>query len=132
MCGICGVVGLESQEPSGPFRRRAAASLQRLRHRGPDEVHLADAGTGAIGATRLAIRGLSIAHRNQTLPAPTASFGVSEYPVSGANLEDFIKAADLALYRAKRAGRDQVCAAEVAETQPVEPGQPPHAPIRLG
>ena len=59
MCGICGVVGLASSEPSGPFRRRAAASLRRLRHRGPDEVHLAACGTGAIGATRLAIRGLN-------------------------------------------------------------------------
>ena len=58
MCGICGVVGLESREPSGPLRRRAAASLRRLRHRGPDEVHLAHCGGGAIGATRLAIRGL--------------------------------------------------------------------------
>ena len=58
MCGICGVVGLASTEPSGPFHRRAAASLHRLRHRGPDESHLADAGNGAIGATRLAIRGL--------------------------------------------------------------------------
>jgi asparagine synthase (glutamine-hydrolysing) len=58
MCGICGVVGLESREDSGPFRRRAAASLRRLRHRGPDETHLATAGAGAIGATRLAIRGL--------------------------------------------------------------------------
>jgi asparagine synthase (glutamine-hydrolysing) len=58
MCGICGVVGLDLHEPSGPFRRRAAASLHRLRHRGPDETALADAGGGAIGATRLAIRGL--------------------------------------------------------------------------
>jgi asparagine synthase (glutamine-hydrolysing) len=58
MCGICGVVGLVSHESSAPFRRRAAASLRRLRHRGPDETHLAPAGGGAIGATRLAIRGL--------------------------------------------------------------------------
>jgi asparagine synthase (glutamine-hydrolysing) len=58
MCGICGVVGLTPREPSGPFRRRAAASLERLRHRGPDEVQLANCGGGAIGATRLAIRGL--------------------------------------------------------------------------
>jgi asparagine synthase (glutamine-hydrolysing) len=58
MCGICGVVGLEAKGPLGPFRRRAAASLRRLRHRGPDEVHLATCGTGAIGATRLAIRGI--------------------------------------------------------------------------
>ena len=59
MCGICGVVGLETRMPSGPFRRRAAASLRRLRHRGPGEVHLARCGGGAIGATRLAIRGLN-------------------------------------------------------------------------
>ena len=58
MCGICGVVGLTPQGASVPFRRRAAASLARLRHRGPDEMHLASCGEGAIGATRLAIRGL--------------------------------------------------------------------------
>jgi asparagine synthase (glutamine-hydrolysing) len=59
MCGICGVVGLTPREASGPFRQRAAASLRRLRHRGPDEENLAAAGGGAIGATRLAIRGLN-------------------------------------------------------------------------
>jgi asparagine synthase (glutamine-hydrolysing) len=59
MCGICGVVGLEAREPSVPFQRRAAASLRRLRHRGHDEVHLARCAGGAIGATRLAIRGLN-------------------------------------------------------------------------
>ncbi|MBI3374673.1 MAG: diguanylate cyclase [Betaproteobacteria bacterium] len=61
---------------------------------------------------RLAIRELSLTHRGQTLPAPTASFGVAEYPVHGENLPEFLKAADRALYRAKEAGRDQVCAAE--------------------
>lgn len=59
MCGICGVVGLEAKAPFGPFRRRAAASLRHLRHRGPDEAHLARWAGGAIGATRLAIRGLN-------------------------------------------------------------------------
>lgn len=58
MCGICGVVGLTPQGAAVPFRRRAAASLERLRHRGPDEMQLASCGEGAIGATRLAIRGL--------------------------------------------------------------------------
>ena len=58
MCGICGVVGLTPQGSAVPFRRRAAASLERLRHRGPDEMNLASCGEGAIGATRLAIRGL--------------------------------------------------------------------------
>ena len=72
MCGICGVVGLTPGDPSGPFRRRAAASLARLRHRGPDEVQLAAAGGGAIGATRLAIRGL----HSGTQPVVDAASGV--------------------------------------------------------
>lgn len=54
----------------------------------------------------------SLTHRGQVLPAPTASFGVSEYPTHGENPEDFLKAADRALYRAKQSGRDQVCMAE--------------------
>jgi diguanylate cyclase (GGDEF)-like protein/PAS domain S-box-containing protein len=61
---------------------------------------------------RVAFRETSLTHRGQVLPAPTASFGVSEYPADGENLEDFIKAADRALYRAKQAGRDQVCVAD--------------------
>ena len=72
---------------------------------------------------RLAIRELSLTHRDQTLPAPTASFGVSEYPVHGANMDDFLKAADRALYRAKESGRDQVCTAQAAP----QGGYPPSA-----
>jgi diguanylate cyclase (GGDEF)-like protein len=67
---------------------------------------------GRAETLRVAFRETSLTHRGQVLPAPTASFGVSEYPAHGENLEDFIKAADLALYRAKQSGRDQVCAAE--------------------
>ena len=67
---------------------------------------------GRAEKLRLAIRELSLTHRGQTLPAPTASFGIAEYPVHGENLSDFLKAADRALYRAKEAGRDQICAAE--------------------
>jgi len=59
MCGICGVVGLAAGGPAEARFDRAAASLHRLRHRGPDETNLAPCGSGAIGATRLAIRGLS-------------------------------------------------------------------------
>ena len=55
---------------------------------------------------------MHLTHRGQSLPAPTASFGVSVYPRHGANLADFVKAADRALYAAKQAGRDRVCAAE--------------------
>src|SRR5262245_39522699 len=59
MCGICGVVELSPRGPAPALKRRAAATLRQLRHRGPDDVRLADAGSGAIGATRLALRGLS-------------------------------------------------------------------------
>ncbi len=68
---------------------------------------------GRAELLRIAFREASLKHRDQVLPAPTASFGVSEYPAHGENIEDFIKAADRALYQAKQAGRDQVCAAEV-------------------
>jgi len=70
---------------------------------------------GRAEMLRVALRETSLTHRGQVLPAPTASFGVSEYPMHGDNYEDFIKAADRALYRAKQLGRDQVCAAEATE-----------------
>jgi len=63
---------------------------------------------------RKRIRETSLTHRGQVLPAPSASFGVSEFPRNGASIDEFLKAADRALYRAKQAGRDQVCAAEPA------------------
>lgn len=53
------MIELRPHEPASALKRRAAATLRHLRHRGPDGVQLAAAGAGAIGATRLAIRGLS-------------------------------------------------------------------------
>ena len=64
---------------------------------------------------RLAIRGTNLTHMGQTLPGPTASFGVAVFPANGSKPADLLKAADQALYRAKQEGRDRVCAAtEVA------------------
>ena len=63
---------------------------------------------------RVAIRETNLTHRGQSLPGPTASFGVAVYPAHGGNLADLAKAADRALYSAKQAGRDRVCAAEEA------------------
>jgi diguanylate cyclase (GGDEF)-like protein len=40
--------------------------------------------------------------------AITASFGLATYPHHGANIDTLIHAADVALYSAKRAGRDRV------------------------
>jgi diguanylate cyclase (GGDEF)-like protein/PAS domain S-box-containing protein len=58
-----------------------------------------------------AIRDINLAHAGQTLPAPTASFGVAVYPEHGAKPAELLKAVDQALYRAKREGRDRVCVA---------------------
>ena len=60
---------------------------------------------------RLAIRDTHLTHLGQTLPAPTASFGVAVYPANGTTPADLLKAADQALYRAKQQGRDRVFAA---------------------
>ena len=62
---------------------------------------------------RLAVLETNLTHLGQNLPAPSASFGVAVYPAHGRNLVDVLKAADSALYRAKHAGRNQVCAAEI-------------------
>jgi diguanylate cyclase (GGDEF)-like protein/PAS domain S-box-containing protein len=63
---------------------------------------------------RLAIRDTNLTHLGQRLPAPTASFGIAVYPANGTKPADLLKAADQALYRAKRDGRDRVCAADDA------------------
>jgi diguanylate cyclase (GGDEF)-like protein/PAS domain S-box-containing protein len=66
---------------------------------------------------RLAIRDTNLTHLGQTLPAPTASFGVAVSPANGTTPADLLKAADQALYRAKQEGRDRVCvAADTAVT----------------
>jgi diguanylate cyclase (GGDEF)-like protein len=38
----------------------------------------------------------------------SASIGIACYPEQGTEVEDLLHAADAALYRAKRAGRDRV------------------------
>jgi len=54
MCGICGVLGL----PEAPGRETINRMLPWIRHRGPDGEGIIAADGGALGHTRLAIRGL--------------------------------------------------------------------------
>jgi diguanylate cyclase (GGDEF)-like protein len=65
---------------------------------------------------RLAIRDTNHTHLGQTLPAPSASFGVAVFPENGTLPVELLKAADKALYRAKQEGRDRVCVAEAGIT----------------
>lgn len=49
---------------------------------------------------------------DQGTESVTVSVGVAEFPTSGENLEALLAAADAALYRAKRGGRDRVASAK--------------------
>jgi diguanylate cyclase (GGDEF)-like protein/PAS domain S-box-containing protein len=60
---------------------------------------------------RRGIQDIDLNRLGQTLPPPTASFGVAVYPQDGLTPADLLKAADRALYRAKQDGRDRVCSA---------------------
>ena len=55
-------------------------------------------------------RHISVKHANQNLGAITLSLGVAIFPDQAANSQELVKAADVALYEAKRAGRDRVIA----------------------
>jgi diguanylate cyclase (GGDEF)-like protein len=57
------------------------------------------------------IRQLSVEHHGQHLAPVTASFGVALSPDHGNTADSIVKAADAALYEAKRSGRDRVVVA---------------------
>jgi diguanylate cyclase (GGDEF)-like protein len=52
----------------------------------------------------------------------TASFGVAECPSDAQTASEIFKAADVALYQAKRNGRDQVVAVELVKSNSVAAG----------
>jgi diguanylate cyclase (GGDEF)-like protein/PAS domain S-box-containing protein len=67
-------------------------------------------------ALRQVVHSANVTHLGQTLPAPSASIGIAGFPEHGKLLADVIRAADGALYEAKRQGRDRVCVAELPAT----------------
>ena len=54
------------------------------------------------------LKRLVVEHASQVLGKVTFSIGISVYPDDGANAEELVRAADQALYLAKREGRDRI------------------------
>jgi len=69
---------------------------------------------------RSKIRELAILHQGKAVGMVTVSVGVAELPEHGTTPKTLLEAADAALYRAKREGRDRVVAADT----PVSAGEP--------
>lgn len=69
MCGICGIVGVDGLRQPESARRWANAMLLALSHRGPDDTGLAVSDSALLGATRLAIRGVSDGNQPMVDPA---------------------------------------------------------------
>jgi diguanylate cyclase (GGDEF)-like protein len=60
---------------------------------------------------RARLRELTVMHQGQSLGMVTVSVGVAELPQHGDSAKKLLEAADAALYRAKREGRDRVVVA---------------------
>ncbi len=72
----------------------------------------ADVTMGVADQVRQQVKELHVTERGQALGTITVSVGVAMFPEHGGRGEDLIGAADRALYRAKRDGRDRVAAVE--------------------
>jgi len=59
------------------------------------------------------IRNMHLSFHGQSLGKLTTSIGISSYPQQGDKAEPLLKAADMALYEAKEAGRDRFCHSKV-------------------
>jgi len=70
-----------------------------------------------IGATVVRVAGMA-------LPRVTVSIGLACYPQDGSDIEGLMRAADMALYEAKRAGRDRIVSAAAIHRDGAEPALP--------
>lgn len=57
---------------------------------------------------RVAIEKLAVQHRRERLSSVTASIGVGTFPDSAREMDDLVRRADAALYKAKQQGRNRV------------------------
>lgn len=57
---------------------------------------------------REAVKAMKLHFQDQALPTVTVSMGIATYPDHGLELNDLLRIADSALYRAKEGGRDRV------------------------
>jgi len=69
-----------------------------------------------IDSLREAVKQLTVVYRKQTLGSVTISAGIASFPVHAANPEDLIRAADEALYRAKKNGRDRIAVCQETDS----------------
>jgi diguanylate cyclase (GGDEF)-like protein len=113
----------------GDFLLKEIAGLLKNRVRGGDlacrfggeEFSLIIAEVDSEGTIRCvenireAVRHLALQHRGQTLGTITVSAGIAVFPEHGGNPEDLVRAADEALYRAKKSGRDRIVIYEPQE-----------------
>jgi len=71
---------------------------------------------------RSKLHDLKVVHQGQALGMVTVSVGVAELPPHGTMPKELIEAADAALYRAKKEGRDRVMVADpVPQAAPARP-----------
>ena len=63
------------------------------------------------------LKQLTVRHAGQVLGRITVSIGVSAFPGHGATVEELVRAADKALYRAKAEGRDRIVVASPVNTE---------------
>lgn len=95
------------------LRKHVRGSDIACRYGGDEFILILSPSAGAEGAQRAEkiredIRHLRVDHANRDLGRVTLSMGVAVFPDHGAEVEAVVKAADVALYQAKRSGRDQV------------------------
>jgi diguanylate cyclase (GGDEF)-like protein/PAS domain S-box-containing protein len=83
-----------------------------------------EASRGRAERLRLKMRDLTVMHQGISLGMVTISVGVAAFPDDGLSPKELISAADAALYRAKRGGRDQVAMASPKPAEEPTPQNP--------